>query len=72
MSVNQDQQLAPRYITVPEAARYLSCHPKTVRRMIAAGDLPGYQIGERGLRLDLHEIDDAVARLAIPNARSGK
>lgn len=31
--------------TVGQVANHLDCHPKTVRRRIASGDLPAYRFG---------------------------
>lgn len=50
------------------AAEYLGVCDRTVRRMIAAGELTGYQVGKRRiLRVDLDEVE----RLArpIPSAK---
>jgi excisionase family DNA binding protein len=33
------------YVSVTEAARILACHPVTVRRQIAAGEIPARRIG---------------------------
>lgn len=53
-----------RYITVTEAAEYLQISDRTVRRLIADGELTGYRIGRSGrlIRVDLNEIDDVLMR----------
>jgi excisionase family DNA binding protein len=37
-----------RYITVAEAAEYLQISDRTVRRLIADGELNGYRMGQSG------------------------
>jgi excisionase family DNA binding protein len=44
------------------AAAYVGVHPKTIRRHIAAGRLPGYHLGQRLIRVDLDELDQLMAR----------
>lgn len=47
-----------RYVSLDEAAEYLSVSPLTVRRRIAAGDLTGYRLGRsRTIRIDLDELE---------------
>ncbi len=46
-----------RYMSVDEAARYLSVSPQTLMRYIRAGQLPVHRIGARLLRLQRSEID---------------
>ena len=55
-----------RYVTLKGAAERLDCSERTLRRMIAAGELTGYRVGKRLVRLDADELD-AVVR-AIPTA----
>jgi len=43
--------------TINEAADYLSVHPKTLRRWIAAGRITSYAAGPRLIRVDLDELD---------------
>ncbi len=45
------------YISVSECANYLGVTTKTVRRMIAAGQLSGYRIGPRLLRIPVAEVE---------------
>lgn len=49
-----------RYITLAEAAEYLSVTDRTIRQMIADGRLTGYRSGPRLVRVDLNEIDAAM------------
>lgn len=51
--------------SLAEAAERLHVHPRTVRRLIAAGTLTGYRLGPRLLRVDQSEVD-ALLR-PIPN-----
>ncbi len=50
-----------KWITIPEAAEHIGIHPRTLERMITAGELPGYKIGKKIVRVDLNEIDAAIA-----------
>lgn len=62
-----------RYITITEAAEYLQISDRTVRRLIADGELTGYRLGQTGrtIRVDLNEIDQQLMRPmnAPPRAR---
>jgi excisionase family DNA binding protein len=46
-----------RYASLEDAAAYLGCNTRTVRRQIAAGHLKGYRFGSRIIRVDLDELD---------------
>ena len=46
-----------RYMSVDEAARYLSVSQQTLMRYIRAGQIPVHRIGARLLRLQRSEID---------------
>lgn len=50
-----------RYAKISEAAEYLHVHEITVRAMLADGRLTRYQLGPRVVRVDLNEIDAAMA-----------
>jgi excisionase family DNA binding protein len=50
-----------QYITCREAAERLHVSPKSIRRRIAEGDLTGYRIGPKALRVDAAEVE-ALAR----------
>ena len=62
-----------RYITVAEAAEYLQISDRTVRRLIADGELNCYRMGQSGrvIRVDLNEIDEQLMRpmSAAPRGR---
>ncbi|PMC75532.1 helix-turn-helix domain-containing protein [Brachybacterium sp. UMB0905] len=65
------QSTRQRYCTVAEAAEYLGASTKFVRALIARGDLTGYRIGARQIRLDLREIDQALAPIPTSKTRGG-
>lgn len=47
-----------RYASIADAADYLACEHKLVRRMISTGRLTGYRLpGSRLIRVDLDELD---------------
>lgn len=49
-----------RYVKIGEAADYLGVTDRTIRQMIADGRLTGYRNGQRLVRVDLHEVDEAM------------
>lgn len=50
-----------RWADLDAAAAYFNCSTKTVRRMIARGEITGYRVGSRMVRVDLNDLD-ALAR----------
>jgi excisionase family DNA binding protein len=66
-------QALPRYrqwITQADAAERLSVTDRTVRNLIARGDLHGYRIGKsRTIRIDAAEVDNLLR--PIPTANGG-
>lgn len=56
----------PIYVSLTDAADYLSVSVKTVRRMIADGTIPGYRLGAKSLRVKLDDLDTAGRR--VPTA----
>lgn len=56
----------PIYVSLTDAADYLSVSVKTVRRMIADGTIPGYRLGAKSLRVKLDDLDSAGRR--VPSA----
>lgn len=56
----------PRWLTLADAAEYLSVTDRTVRNYIARGELTGYRMGTRSLRIDARELDDLLC--PIPTA----
>jgi excisionase family DNA binding protein len=49
-----------QYVSIGEAADYLKASPRTIRRMIADGDITGYRPSKRLIRVDLNEIEAAM------------
>jgi excisionase family DNA binding protein len=49
-----------RLVAIDQAAEYVSCNPRTIRRRISDGQLTGYRMGPRLLRVDLNELDDLL------------
>jgi excisionase family DNA binding protein len=52
------------YLTIPEAASLLKCHPSTVKRMLSDGQLTRLKV-RRGTRIDPQELE-AVLRQEEP------
>jgi excisionase family DNA binding protein len=48
----------PAFLTVAEAAAALGCHAKTVRAMVARGELAAERVGAQ-LRVDLASLEPA-------------
>ncbi|RNL79171.1 helix-turn-helix domain-containing protein [Nocardioides marmorisolisilvae] len=46
-----------RLVTIAAAAQYADVNPRTIRRRISDGSLPGYRMGPRVIRVDLNELD---------------
>lgn len=61
--------IAQRYCTVAEAAEYIGSSSKFIRALIARGDLTGYRIGSRAIRVDLRALDSLLT--PIPSAKAG-
>jgi excisionase family DNA binding protein len=56
-----------RYASLADAAAYVDCNERTLRRHIAAGRLHGYRLGKL-VRVDLTELDALMK--PIPTADS--
>ena len=52
--------------SIDAAAQRMACSPKTVRRMIARGELAAYRVGTKMVRVDLNDVDALLRR--IPTA----
>jgi excisionase family DNA binding protein len=51
------QRYEPDLDHIEAAADFLAVNPRTVRRMMHAGKLRTYRVGNRGLvRVDMHEV----------------
>ena len=55
---------ARRLVSIAQASDYADVNPKTIRRWIAAGHLPGYRMGPRLLKVDLNELDAMLRPIA--------
>lgn len=53
----RDVQFKRAYVGIDEAATYLDVEHKTVRRLIASGDLPAYRLGKRLIKLKVADLD---------------
>lgn len=51
------------WMTLQEAALYICVSVKTIRRHIAAGNLPAYLCGKRGLRVRPTDLDELMTQL---------
>lgn len=55
------QKPARRWATLEHGAEHIGVSVKTMRRMLAAGEIPGYRVGKRqAIRVDLNELDAAM------------
>lgn len=50
------------YLTVKLAAHRMGCSERTIRRMIDRGEITGYRLGPRMIRVDLAEIQNLTHR----------
>lgn len=53
-------------ISIADAAQALAVSPRTIRRMIARGELPARRIGPRLVRILAADVDDLGRALAVP------
>ena len=62
-----DDPTLPRYVTLQDAARAFAVDVKTIRRKIAAGELPAVRVGTRspGTIRDTRPIRVPLAALAV-------
>ncbi len=65
-SVNTHQR---HLVAIDQAAQFLSCNPRTVRRMVSRGEISAFRIGPRLLRVDLSEPENLLR--PIPTAGGG-
>lgn len=56
------------FMTLNAAAARFDCSQRTIRRMISNGELTGYRVGKRLVRVDAAEVDE-LARV-IPTVRT--
>lgn len=55
-----------RYLTLSDAAEWLSLDEKTLRRWISQGRLTAYRVGPKLIRLDADEIENMIR--VVPTA----
>lgn len=60
----------PRRVKLADAARQNGVCTKTLRRMIARGDLPAHRLGSRIILVDLDDLDAILAPLPATKAAS--
>lgn len=53
----------PELLSINEAAEFLRVHPRTVRRFIDDGRLPGYHIGIKIVRVRRSDLDKLLTRM---------
>jgi excisionase family DNA binding protein len=58
-----------RHASTAQAAERAGVHPRTILRYIARGELTGYRVGPRLIKVDLDEVDRLFR--PIPTAGSG-
>lgn len=51
------EQVQRGFIGIPEAATYLDVTTKTVRRMIARGQLDAFRLGDRLIKIRIADLD---------------
>lgn len=51
------KQVRRGFVGIPEAATYLDVTTKTVRRMIARGQLEAYRLGDRLIKIRIADLD---------------
>lgn len=56
-----------KYVSLADAAEYLGVSVATIRRMISAGEITGYRVHKRTLRVDMAEVAASVG--VVPVAR---
>ncbi|WP_224278376.1 helix-turn-helix domain-containing protein [Nocardioides lacusdianchii] len=52
-----ERRTIPVYLSLEEAAEAMSVSTKTIRRWIAAGNLPAYRCGKRAIRIKLEDLE---------------
>ncbi len=55
-----------RYLTLSDAAEWLSLDEKTLRRWVSQGRLTAYRVGPKLIRLDAAEVENMIR--VVPTA----
>ena len=71
MGQTASSRLVRRWFTQAEAAEYLGVTDRTIRNFIRRGELRGYRVGKRAVRLDRSDLD-AILRPIPATARGGR
>lgn len=56
-------------ISLETAADELGVSKRTVRRLISAGQLPAYRVGEQSVRIDINDIA-SVLKPIVPDGKT--
>jgi len=57
-----------QFVSLDEAAEYLGVTPRSIRRYIAEGRLPGYRLGKKQIRVRTSDVEALLT--PIPTAAS--
>jgi len=52
-----------RWQSIEGAASHYAVSQKTIRRLISSGQITGYRVGPRLIRIDLNEVDATLHRI---------
>lgn len=55
-----------QYVTVEEAAKYLSASVPSIYRWIAQGKLPAFKLNGHALRINVDQLDYFLTPVAVP------
>jgi excisionase family DNA binding protein len=58
-----------QFASIQEAARRCDVHPDTIRRRISSGQLTGYRLGGRIIRVDVAEVEALLRPIPTVKAR---
>jgi len=58
-----------RYESIPQAAERAGVTTRTIRRWIAQGELTGFRMGKRMIRLDADELDKRLRPIPAAGGR---
>jgi excisionase family DNA binding protein len=61
------EALARKYATIEDEAERLAVNPRTIRRMIARGEITGYRLGNKLVRVNPAEIDAVMRPIPTVN-----
>lgn len=64
MSVSSHQHTGAHFLSTKEAAKHIGVSVNTLRKYVAKGLVPAHKFGERLLKFDPAELDDAVKALS--------